>query len=64
MNKKLLEGLIAELRSDDDFAKLVFYFLGNGLRTMHQEIESGRDDDIAKSFISWVKRSGIYPKIH
>ena len=63
MNKKLLEGLIAELRSDDDFVKLVFYYLGNGLRTIHQEIESGRDDEIAKIFTSWAKRSGIYSKI-
>ncbi len=64
--KEFLEGFIEDLRSNDEFARLVFYCFASGLRTLSQEVQDGRDDNTAKLFTSWRTKSGLqkYHTIH
>jgi hypothetical protein len=58
MDEKLLEGFIEEIRSDNDFAILVFYCFGAGIRKIQDEIEEGRNDEITQALERYKKRRG------
>jgi hypothetical protein len=65
MDKEMIDAFINEIKTDNDFAFLVFYCFGTGLRELSAEVENGRNDDVAQVYGKCIKKIGDkYSTIH